>query len=137
MSPHVLLMLSGMIIFFGGLGTMVLQQKEPPPPQPISAPERPRETWDVFVRLYLPNAAGRLEEIGGYMLKHSADKAAALAEVEARNSQPEALDAEVKAFLLKYEFPPNVLYAVQAQRASGGYSVVSKYRAPILSEAPQ
>jgi hypothetical protein len=123
--------LAGVLLFH-------LDSRKPAPAPVPTYVERPRpESWDVMVRLYQPSADGRLKEVGGYMLKHSADKASALAEVEARNSQPEALDAEVKAFLLKYEFPPNVLYAVQAQRASGSYSVVSKYKAPISAEEPQ
>lgn len=138
MSVHVVLICSGAALFLGGLGVLLREQIAQPKPMPVYVEhEKPRESWDVVVRLYLSNADGRLKEIGGYMLKHHVDKKSAREEVDARLSQPEALDAEVKAFLLKYEYPPNVLYSVQAQRASGGYSMVSKYKAPISSEAPQ
>lgn len=139
MSLHVIMMLSGLLLVLSGLGTMALQHKEPPAaPPPVAAPESRRETWDVLVRLYLPDAQGRLEKIGGYILKHGVDKASALAYVAARNSAPEALDAEIKAFLFKHEYPPNVFYVVEPQVATNMYSVAGKYkpRVPLTESSP-
>lgn len=107
MSPAVGMFLISAISAAAGLFLFHIDSRKPSLVSTPTYVEEPRsESWDVVVRLYLSNADGGLKEIGGYMLKHHVDKEAASAEVDARLSKPEVLDAEVKAFLISTNIRP-------------------------------